>query len=57
MGMQVVERSRMPDFRAVLRRGIAVGCSQCAGGDGKIVLMAMLVFPFIAETARTWHIV
>jgi hypothetical protein len=34
MGMQVVERSRMPDFRAVLRRGIAVGSSQCASGDG-----------------------
>jgi hypothetical protein len=54
--MQVKERSRMPDFRAVLRRGIAVGCSQCAGGDSKIVLMAMLIFSSIAETARTWHI-
>ena len=41
MGMQVVERSRMPDFRAVLRRGIAVGCSQCAGGgEGEIMLIS-----------------
>jgi len=42
MGMQVVERSRMPDFRAVLRRGIAVErgqSSQCADGDGYIMLV------------------